>query len=146
MDERYMTIKKIFFEAINKDSKLTLKDLKNILELEFIKNDLDKIKVCDIYNIDSKNDNFNINEIDEILLQNKEIDKNIENEDKEYIKNVILKFMDYNIKYKFSEIKNHINIIFKKYKIKDNSILGLMLQMKNKNIIIYESGKWMSNC
>lgn len=54
--------------------------------------------------------------------------------------------MDHDINYKFGEIKDHVNIYFKKYKIKEMSILGLMLQMKNKNIVIYKSGRWISNC
>lgn len=112
--------------------------------MEFIKNDLDKIKVCDIYN------NFNICKINETYNYDNDKDevqnKNIEKEDKEYIKNIILEFMKYNTKYKFGEIKDHVNIYFKKYKIKEMSILGLMLQMKNKNIVIYKSGRWISNC
>lgn len=51
MVEKYIIIKKIFFEVLNKDSNLTLEDLKDILELEFIKTNLEKIKICEIYSI-----------------------------------------------------------------------------------------------
>lgn len=136
MDDKHVTIKKIIFEAINKNSRLTLKDLKNILEIDFIKNNLDKIIINDIYEIN------NTNKKD---MKTENINELIKDEDKEDIKNIILDFMDYNSKYKFSEIKYYLYNNFKKYKIKDSSILGLLNHMKNKKIIIYKSGKWILN-
>lgn len=137
MDEKYMTIKKIFFEVLNKDSKLTLEDLKDILELEFIKSNLEKIKICEIYNIydvklekNNKKENF---------------DKCVKKEDKEKIKDIILNFMNYNVKYKFREIEEHVKITFKKYDIKTISLIGLLKYMKNRKIIHYISGKWVYN-
>lgn len=125
MEEQKVIVKNILSEILK--NKITFKDLRNILDLESIKNHIDEIYIWDMYEIM----NSNI--------------KSITCDDKKIIENHILNYMKFNEKYKFRDIKTHINIVFHKYIISDNSLINLLKEMKKRNIIYYDYGVWIKN-
>lgn len=143
-DKEFTNITKILLEVLKKDSDATLKDLKVMLELDFIKNKLDKIKISDIYKVKSNNNDENINNINKTNIPNC-----IYKEDKENIKHIILNFMECNIEYDFNDIKKYVDINFREYNIKKSSLLGFLINMKNNNYVIFKkisghkNGKWI---
>lgn len=125
MEEQKMIVKNILSEILK--NKITFKDLRNILDLESIKNHIDDIYIWDIYEIM----NSNI--------------KCIEHDDKKIIENHILDYMRFNEKYKFRDIKSYLIIVFHKYIISDNSLINLLKEMKKRKVIYYDYGAWIKN-
>lgn len=117
-------------EVLHINNNYDLYDLKTILNLEIFRNNLKGIKIKDVYY-------HNIYNADFLNLENKDTSICIKNHDKYIIENLILNFMVYNIKYKFEDIKRYIQNNFDKYSIRTCSLSKLLVNLKNKGLLIY---------